>query len=370
MERKELQEFIYFLTRSKQLSKVQQRKRDYLLARDYSHSEMPLADENDVVKSHDPYIIVSFLHQFTENKTQALKYTTHYWDKNSDGRYVYDSFDDFKSQYMHILNDESNRPISSIKGLTFENHLWHIVWSFLVSDAPEKWSQYNIEIGYNKYLKAWMDKNPNMQPFSMPLTDLPASMRPKHPINGKQLIYFSDVVNVFKRCVEFRDNDFYFTVKRIFSESPDFIINSTSIETLRGRSFYTDTELVINALRIIASNIFQRPQFPNIDIQCELVKNQIISLRITQVGSYADKDVNDSKITASNQNGDLSRIMSFLQNLCDFSVVSRFRENEELKYLKIDYLSDSRARRINEINENDCSGFTYVLIFYIHTNNG
>ena len=370
MEQQELQEFIYFFTRSKQLSKTQERKRDYLLARDYSHSEMHPADGNEVVKSHNPKVVVSFLRQFTENKTLALKYTTHYWDKNSDGKYVYDSFDEFKSQYMHILNDETNRPVSSIKGLTYENHLWHIVWNFLVSDTSEKWSQYNIEVGYNKYLKAWMDKNPDKQPFSMPLIDLPASMRPKLPINGKQLIYFSDVVNVFKRCIEFRDNDFYFTVKRIFSESPDFILNSTSIETLRGRSFYTDTELVINALRIIAANVFQRPQYPNLDIKCELSRKQIISLTITQIGSFSDKDINDSKLSVSNENGDLSRIISLLQNLCDFSVISRFRENEELKYLKIDYLSDYTTRRLNVVSEKDCLGFAYILNFYINTNNG
>lgn len=374
MEQKELQEFIHFLTRNKQLSSAQQRKRDALLVRDYVHSlaspvlASPI-DENEIKKTHNPRIIMSFLRQFTENKTQALKYTTHYWDKNSDGRYVYDSFDDFKSQYLHILNDESNRPISSIEGLTYEDHLYQLVWNFLVPDITKEWSQYNIKVGYNKYLKAWMDKNSNMQPFSMPLIDLPESIRPKSSINGKQLIYFSDVVNVFKRCIEFRDNDLYFTVKRIFSESPDFVLNRESFETLRGRSFYTDTELVTNALRVIASNIFQRPQFPNLDIQCKLeLRNRIISLRITQIGSYADKDLNDPKITGTNQNGDLTRIISFLQNLCDFSIISRFRDNGELKCLRIDYLSNSSSRRISIVDESECHGFSYVLNFYNHTN--
>ena len=367
MENKDIQEFIHYITHSKRMTREQLRKRDYLLARDYTHSDIQQNRGNEVAKSHNPLIVVAFLHQFTENKTQALKYTTHYWDKNSEGKYVYNSFEEFKSEYMLILNGQSNRPISSIDGLTFENHLWHIVWNFLVSDdITEKWSNFQIEVGYNRFLKAWMDKNPNLQPFSMPLSFLPESMRPQL-VDNKQLIYFSDVVNIFKRCIEFRDNDFYFTVKRIFSKNPDFKINLSSIETLRGRSFYTDTELVIEALRIIASNIFQRPKHPNLDIKCVLNEsNQIISLIITQIGSYADKDVNDPKITALDESGDLCRIISRLRNLCDFSIVSRFRMENELKYLKIDYLSKHPMINIDNHSEKDCCGFSYILNFYIY----
>ena len=107
MERKELQEFIYFLTRSKQLSKVQLRKRDYLLARDYmsiNHEIQSVIGETNntseiigdstrptsiiihrrgvKAKYASPKNIQQFLQDY--NQDPVLKYTCHLIDADED----------------------------------------------------------------------------------------------------------------------------------------------------------------------------------------------------------------------------------------------------------------------------------------------
>ena len=334
MEQKELLEFIHFFTHNRSLTRTQKHKRDMLLARDYVNKGLTAISfqkemaNNNINILHDPFSIVSFLHQFTESKSLALKYTSHFWDKDpSTGDYPYKNFREFKKAYMDILTNEDGRPLQKTNRLC--NHLWQIIQNFLVNDeAIFPWSEFKLKIGYNKYLEQWMNENPNHQPASMPISMFPEDIQPKTLIKGKTLVYFSDVIDVFKQCIEFRDNDLYFTILKIFKESPDHIIDMNLLKTLRGRNLYTDTEMVRDALSIIAHNIFQRSGFPELKINCHLMDidgREAIRLKILQVGSYSYRNINDSKITACSGDGDIGRIVTKLRNLCDFSVESIFR---------------------------------------------
>jgi len=334
-----------------------------------SQQQIEEVDENSLFK-HNPQIIVDFLHQFTEQKTMALKYTSHYWDKNSDGVYPYNTFREFKDKYLSILNDKNGRPLSTIEPLC--KHLWMIIKNFLVNDdSTYPWSEYKLKIGYNRHLEHWMNANPGKQPFSMPISELPREIQPK-PVNGKTLAYFSDVVDIFKHCIEFRDNDLFFAIMKIFKESPDHHIDMNMLSSLRGLSFYTDTELVKDALRIMASNIFQRSEYPNLQISRRLINidcKERIELRILQVGSFSNRNVNDSKIVANTADGDIARIREKLKNLCDFSIESLFRVNEELIPCRINYLSSKEGtKRVEVIEKNECLGFSYILTFYTYNN--
>ena len=369
---KELQEFIYFFTHNKSLTRTQQLKRDALLARDYVGLKYPNngshENKSNMSLLHTPQKVVAFLHQFTEKNTLALKYTSHYWDKNSDGNYPYASFKEFKEAYMAILNNKEGRPLSEIRPLCA--HLWMIIKNFLVNDDGKyPWSEYKLKIGYNRYLGKWMDENPNIQPFSMPLSDLPEEFQPKELIRGKNLVYFNDVVDIFKHCIEFRDNDLYYDVLNIFKESPDHSVDKDLLNTLRGRAFYTDTELVKDAIRIIASNIFQRSEYPELKISCSLIGREKIELRILQVGSFSYKNVGDPKITANSNDGDMARIREKLRNLCDFSIESIFRVNEEPKNCRINYLTSKEGlQKVELISDKECLGFSYILTFYTYSN--
>lgn len=376
MENREIQDFLYFMMHSKSLSREQQKKRDTLIGRDLSVPKMvsPLISNVDVGENrsfhriceyHEPQKIFEFLHKFTINNT-ALKYTTHFWDKNpKDDKYAYDNFSDFKSKYEKDLKDgEIN--LNSIFNIC--KHLWTLVNNFLIQDEPKySWSEHKINIGYNKFVGEWMESNPALQPASMPISAFPSEYQPNGLINGRVLSYFSDVIDIFKHCIEFRDNDLYLAVWKIFKSS-DHYIDKNELESLKGCSIYTDTELVKEALRIIASNVFQRSNYPELRISCHLQTsgdNKITQLKILQVNSFSNRDINDEKIKASSNEGDFYRIKNKLRNLCDFSIESRFRFDNEFRYCRINYLSSNeRLDDIVFLDEESCLGFTYILTFY------
>ena len=373
---RDIRDFVYYMTHSKSLTIEQKKKIDLLLARDLS---MPKADksisksvENDenplntrICEFHEPQKVFEFLHKFTLNNT-ALKYTTHFWDKNPEtDEYKYKKLEAFKADYTKELEKYS------FNFTTFKpDHLGKIIKNFLNPDESKNfpWSEHKLKIGYNKYIGEWMDANPGLQPASMPIYAFPKELQPKGLINGKVLSYFSDVIDIFKHCIEFRDNDLYISIRKIFKSS-DHYIDREAANTLKGRSIYTDTELVNEALRIIAGNVFQRPMYPNIKIDCKLdVLNdkKAVQLRILQMGSFSNRDINDEKIKAKSEEGDFYMIKEKLRNLCDFSVESKFRIGNDIRHCRINYLSSNdNTEDIMYLNDKECEGFTYILIFYI-----
>lgn len=370
----DIKDFVYYMTHSKSLTRAQQARRDYLLVRDMSVKKTDIFPLNfgeeeqpnkRICEYHEPQKIFKFLHKFTINNT-ALKYTTHFWDKNpNDDKYAYDNFDDFKSKYKEDIEQGENN-LDSIYPLC--KHLWEIVKNFLMQDDPKySWSEYKIKMGYNKYVKEWMNANPGIQPASMPISAFPKELQPEGLINGKVLSYFSDVINIFKHCIEFRGNDLYLSVLKNFKSS-DHILDKKDLETLKGCAIYTDTWLVKEALGIIAGNVIQRSMYPELKISCRSLtigENGVTQLRVLQVNSFSNRDINDAKIKASSNEGDFSRIKDKLKNLCDFSVESKFRIGNDFRHCRINYLSsDENTEDIVYLDNEECQGFTYILTFY------
>ena len=370
----DIKDFEYYMTHNKSLTRAQLARRDFLLARDLSVKKVdtfPLnfreeeQPNNRICEYHEPQKIFNFLHRFTINNT-ALKYTTHFWDKNpKDNKYAYENFDDFYDEYVKELK-EGDINIGNL----WESceHLWIIVRNFLMPKNEDySWSEHNIKMGYNKYVKEWMNANPGIQPASMPISAFPKELQPKGLINGKALSYFSDVINIFKHCIEFRGNDLYLSVLKIFKSS-DHILDKKDLETLKGCAIYTDTWLVKEALRIIAGNVIQRSMYPELKISCQVLtigENKVTQIKVLQVNSFSNRDINDDKIKASSIEGDFSRIKDKLKNLCDFSVESKFRFGNDFRHCRINYLSSNEnTEDIVFLDNEECQGFTYILTFY------
>ena len=367
---KDIQDFLYYMIHSKSLTREQQTKRDKLLVRDLSTGfkigkEVQSANGNKerICTIHNPIEVVSFLHKFSENNN-ALKYTTHFWDKDKDDNYNYPSFEYFKSTYMSSLNN-GDFNLSLMFG--YNEHLWKLIRNFLVLDEPISnytWSEYKLCIGYNKYVKAWMDSNPGLQPANMPITAFPKEFQPKGLIKGKVLSYFSDIIEIFKHCIEFRDTDFLLCVTRLFKNS-DYHVVKNGLENMQG--VFTDTELVKEALSIIAGNL--RPMYPDVEINCSsytLDGAKVVEVRILQKGSFSNRNIDDGKIKAVPGEGDFYRIKGKLLNLCDFAVESNFKIGDDLRHCRINYLSsDINKEDIVFIDDKECEGFTYVLTFYV-----
>ena len=210
--------FLNYLLTNKRLTREQKREISQLLVRDLSNdllqeSEKELSDDSESVpkaKLHDVKPVFDFLHLFTEK--EALKYTTHDWDKSPQGTgYCFANYTDFKQKYLAII--EKHNIYNSSK------ELWELTKNFLLNDdGTFYWSRHKIKIGYNKYVKQWMEEHPDEQPMNMQISAFPSSIRPGL-IDNRSLSSFRDVVEIFKHCIEFRDEDLYDMIMDVFDKN-------------------------------------------------------------------------------------------------------------------------------------------------------
>ena len=320
--------------------------------------------------SHSPREIVKFLKLFSSNSS-ALKYTTHTWDRTSDGSFEYESYNKFMDackKDFYVRDEDGNNHIYKLN-----QHLYYTINNFLFrkdyKDNQKGWGQYDIKIGYSfppDMLKNWMDNNPDKQPGSMPL---PKELRPT--VGKKVLSNFEEIGILFKKEIQFRGNDLYNDVKRIF-KSTDFEVNPQKLETLQGVEFYTCTGLFKSALNIVKDNITVRSnEYNKVDIFAEIhdddnESEKYVDIIVNQLESYSDKNINDEKLMLKGGMGQIADIKKRLISVCDFSIESRFVINRSKAFARIDYLKDvdiTLSPKITEIN--GCNGFKYCFRFYL-----
>lgn len=324
---------------------------------------------------HSPKEIVNFLKLFS-NSSSALKYTTHTWDKTSDGSFAYSSYDDFIKQcaedFYEKYRDEDNQ--NRIYKCSYP--LFYTIKDFLFrkedNEKYKGWGQYHIKIGYSyppNVLKRWMDENPGKQPGSMPLSILPKELRPT--VKKKVLGNFDEIGLLFKNEIQFRGNDLFNDVKRIFM-STEFEVNAQKLETLQGVEFYTCTGLFKSALSIVKDNITARSsEYNKVEIYADIhdENNELekyVDICIDQLESFSDKNINDDKLMLKDGIGQIADIKKLLISLCDFYVESRFKIKGKKNFARIDYLKGTDISAKPEVtNIQECDGFKYCFRFYL-----
>jgi Histidine Kinase domain observed in conflict contexts len=198
---------------------------------------------------------------------------------------------------------------------------------------------------------------------------LPDDLKPDKPIRGKTVKYFEDVVNLFKKEIEFRDNDLYIEIKAAIAEIiPNHRIEEEKLQSLRGVSFYTNTEYVVKAISRILQMIKSKSSSTDVSISCTFDSEQKeYALEILHHQSFSDRPKNDPKVLLKGDSGDMGILRTTLTSLCDFSIESRFKnEKRESKFYRIDYLYDGIEEKDwqPEIYEIDnMEGFKFILKF-------
>lgn len=321
-------------------------------------------------KLHNPQKVQEFLQAFSRNDT--LKYTTHLWEKNDNGQYRWKNFNEFYSDYYAVLFGHKGG-MSINKLYEYNRSLHNTIYNFLLPHRQDNlvWDKTNqLSVGFcypENVLSSWMDENQGEQPFYMPLRVLPENLRPRKRIKGKMPVYFMDLVNVFKHDIRVNDDELYYIFRIVFNGT-DYNIDMDALETIRGCSFYTDVYQLTAALKVIESNISNRPSFNKVVIKAKKIidRNNLV-ISITQVDSFSDRDIADDKLTLNNGGGQLGSIKNCLQSLCDFSVISRFRKDGVLGNYEIKYLFDENFYESPKVENYNAKvdGFTYLLTFYI-----
>lgn len=328
---------------------------------------------------HNPQVVLSILQLFSqgvdaEGNINAIKYSTHGW-----GNGLFETYDDFikrvNNEYVKIVN---------LQNYQYDLY-WDKVYPFLLQKRLTRlernnkkkygWGRYKIKMGwqYPNQVMLWFAENfdatgGNLHSvFDMDVSGIVNSA--KQP-PGITIQTFGDVVQLFKKEIEFRDYDFLVGIQLALGRiipGYDILLDK---KALKGVSFYTNTEDVLKAIEIILRMIKSRPSSKKVSISYSPdPKTRAPTLAITHLNSFSNQLLSSPKLKLERESGDLSNLRKTLISLCDFSVESRFKdENNEEVYRKIEYLyegvdQNNWVPRIIPIDNDAPEGFKFVLKF-------
>jgi RNA-directed DNA polymerase len=329
---------------------------------------------------HDPIRLVELLKEFGSDQ-EDIKFTTHIWD----GSEII-SFQHFSEKIYSRLHD-----FKSMNEL--DNNLWmKKIFPFIFQDKlaskkiPFSWGKDKITIGWNypDYIRIWCADNYDgkgsraIQPFNIVL---PENFLPESKvINRVTIKTFMDLVNIFKKEIEFRGNDFYIAILYLISSHLiGFEIDKTDLKTLKSFSVYTNTEKILKAISRIFSiiNGIECDKQQDCDQACKLIRirskfhddegGKFYTLEIIHVNSVCDKPHNHPKL--SGKTGDLANVVKDLKGRCDFSILGEFSNGNKRVFAKLDYLYSRCDFQNFEVkittNVDDPGGFVYWFKFYV-----
>ncbi|WP_121628749.1 ankyrin repeat domain-containing protein [Poseidonibacter antarcticus] len=302
-----------------------------------------IKNDIDIVKNNTPQNLVKILSNFTIDK--PIKYTTHTWDFGELQK-EYGNFDGYMKQVKKQF--ESMKTELEI----LSPNLYEKVNCFLMEKEPS--SEYNwcskakINIGWSSLdgLKEHCDSGKNPFDFKLPK---PVMLPPR-----KHLSTFGDIINLFKQEIELRAD--FNNLETIF-KSQNINLDLSSAK-LSNRQFYTDTSKFSQAISKIFDEIKKREELKDIEVTTKELEDRSIEIKISHIDSKSSRSA-DELLQRSKEAGDIADIVSSLQNLCDYSIESRYEDTN----FRVNFLYSNNVKDIIEIEEKP-KGFTHILRFY------
>lgn len=403
MERKELQEFIYFLTRSKQLSRTQQKKRDYLLARDcgpinnethsvigknnnlgenISDSTSKIAEINHrlgiKVKYISPKNIQQFLREY--NQDPILKYTCHLIDadevissiNNECNSNTYDFLKHIALIHKHLL---SLRKSYEVRKIFLSPNIISLIQVYLtgkdIKGENRAWSANKIDVGWGcDELITWAMQNPGKIPNPGPNIvrkqknsgfSLTSAFLSK--TTGVRIKSFSNLVIFFKSQFHIRSDN---SLRLILNHVNQRWNNKDVIFSFSKERFNDNMELLTDVDKLIQSYI----KIINLCIECKLEEGPIhveLSFYDEQDGEYTFFEIHHKnsryKKTLRNSMERIGEsyarlIENQINGLCDLYVEALFSDGKSARINLWD-----NDPNLNHISIDSQVGVKYILRF-------
>lgn len=331
MEPKELQEFIYFITRNKQLSKRQLRLRDSLLVRDLGHIKEDVENgfhlssdkttnkdkstqKDQTIRFHNPNGVISFLRLFSVD--DSLKWFTHKWDKPDEPFSITPMIENAQLNYNKLrvfCFDDNNKGIPA--------SLFYHVWNF-INLRNDKSSIIKDQFGEQIHTRwvdvvEWCKANPGMWPE--------AFITPQ----GQS---FESEINRFKRTIEFRTDvetsqKFGFQIKRLIKNSINGAVKvefSSDFDSIgRNASFYCDVKALHSGIAKLCNWVASYKTKGDTLIVDLKNEESFYILTLLHKGSSMSGSMN--KIDGLS--GDFKSIREILFSTCDFAITGKFNES-------------------------------------------
>ena len=282
-------------------------------------------------ENHTPQKLVKLLSNFTIDT--PFKLTTHLWESKND---IVEKYGDFDG-YMSAIKKQFNEMSVELEKLS--PNLYNKIYAFLVEENPDKnysWcSKADINLGWLSVqgLREWCNSG-----------NLPKNFKLSSSIfmGRKQIHYFGEIVDLFKQEIEVRAG---------------YQITSMPNVEFSRRDFYTDTQNFATVIAKIFDEMHKHKEFEQIEVSNKELEDRSIEIKITQVGSFGDKNASD--MLQEIHDGDFADIKKALTNLCDWSIESSFED----EHFRINFLHSNNLKDI-EILQTKPKGFTHILRFY------
>lgn len=411
MEKKELQEFLYFLTHNKDLTRAQQLKRDALLARDYAHTEqkaVALLDEQEkkeAPKDNDggeennwkkhrtgvdektrytsPKNLQRFLREF--NQDDVLKYTCHQIDTDevienickecSTENYDYD-------KHLELIRNHFEMLVRKFKteNIFLDSKMYALISTYLTgssgkNDKREKkdWSSNGIEVNWNcPQIHDWANKHPHIIPSpgrniakKQKSNGFTLSAAFKSNITGTRVLSFSDLVIFFKSQFHIRkDNSLRQILDKVNGKwKPDDVQFSFADNEFNDNvELFTDVDKLTQAYQKIIEICIENRRDEHEPIQVYLsyfddAKSKSTFLCIHHLNTVYKKTSKNSIERIGTAHSIL--ISNQINGLCDLFIEAKFGDEV---CGKINIWDSNNELQFQTI-ENDIIGVKYILRF-------
>jgi RNA-directed DNA polymerase len=335
---------------------------------------------------HDPKRLVELLNMFGSNQRE-LKFVTHIWDGDDISSFIMFKEKIFKyyPEFKEMKHLDKNLWMEKIFPFVFQQKQYEKKDKGEV--IPYFWGKHRIKIGWNypNFIMNWCAENFDnkgikaSQPFNIVLPEefIPEESRVIDKITIKT---FMDLVNVFKKEIEFRGNDFYISIQYRFADIlTGFELDKSSLKSLKSFSVYTNTEKILEAIdrvfKMIKNVVDDKSRNGTklsklIRIRSvfhETQEEKFYTLEIIHVNSVCDKPQNHPKL--SGKTGDLANVVKKLTGRCDFSILGEFSDGTKRVFANLDYLYSGCDHPNSDVrittNVDDPGGFVYWFKFYV-----
>lgn len=281
---------------------------------------------------HRPQKLVKILSNCTIDT--PFKLTTHLWeDPKGELFEKYNGFDGFMNAVKKHFESMSSELIE------LSPNLHKKIYAFLIDENPDlnySWcTKTPISIGWSNLegLKEHCNSGKLPKDFKLPKSIF---------IGRKQIATFGEIVDLFKQEIEVRAG---------------YQITSLPNVEFSRRDFYTDTQNFSTVIAKIFAEMNKREEYPNIEVTNKELDDRSIEIRITQVGSFGNK--NSNEMLQEVEDGDFADLKASLTNLCDWSIESSCEDEN----FRVNFLHSNNVKDI-EILPTKPKGFTHILRFY------
>lgn len=287
--------------------------------------------------THNPERLVEILKNFTL-QSSPIRYTVHEWELFHPTKSEYKSFDG----YMSAVKKQFDSIKSELQELS--PNLYKKIHTFLIEENQDEnysWcSKANINIGWSSLigLKEWCDSGKKAEDYKLPKPIF---------IGRKQIAIFGEVIDLFKQEIEVRSG---------------YKITDEANIDLSKREFYTDTEVLKNVLGKVFNMMKKQDDKDQKNHPREATvsdkEDGSVEIKITQIDSTSSRSA-EELYERANIAGDISEIKKSLNNLCDWSIESSFKD----EHFRVNFLHSNNVKDI-EMLESKPKGFTHILRFY------